>query len=119
MQDILQKIFKETQFVPSLNLSNLIWKRVQRRIMIIVSVRFSFYSLMVILSVVSFYKLLPDIYSEISSSWIGNIFSLVFSESMSSLVVIWKDVLYMFVESLPIMSFVVVWQELRLLMSKV
>ena len=108
MQDILQKTFKESESVPSANFKDLLWQRIERRIKLIIRVRLSFYILIVLSSAVLFYNLLPAIYSEITSSWTASVVALVFSESVDNLLLVWKDVMYMFVESLPVMSLIVV-----------
>lgn len=106
MQDKLQKIFSEARFIPVSNLNDLMWQRVERKIKLITRVRLSFYSATMVLSVVSLYNSLPIIYSEISSSWFGSFASLIFSESLDNLAVVWKDILYVLVESLPVMSLI-------------
>ena len=107
MQDKLQKILNESKIVPIEGFSNLMFQRVERKIKLIMRVRFYFYSTVSVLSVVSLYSALPVIYLEITSSWVGNVMSLIFSESITSLSVIWKDVAYMLIESVPVMSLMI------------
>ncbi len=107
MQGKLQKILSESRIITTLNLNGLILQRVERKIKHIMRVRFYFYSLASVLSVVALYNTLPIIYSEITSSWVGNVIVLIFSESVTNLSVIWKDILYMLIESLPVMSLMI------------
>lgn len=106
MQDELQKILSESRFIPVIGFDFLLSQKIERKIRLITCVRFSFYSVMSVLSVLVFYNSLSIIYSEITSSWIFSVIALIFSESIDSIFVIYKDIFYMFIESLPVMSLV-------------
>ena len=105
MQSKWQKILSESRFIPeNQNLETLLFIKLQKRIMFINRIKLFSYLIISFISAISLFIYAKSLYVELANSSVYSYFNLIMGEDLSTLSVIFKDVIYALFESLPIMS---------------